>query len=232
MILPSLDDVLSELQLLPAIEPISVLDYCAEAVLLRTRYLNRDCVTKVRLPKKYRIEQLDNTIRQRRTIQEAKLIYSARQAGANTPIILDLDIYNHSFTMLFIDGVPLRKIVDENLFEYIPLFHSLGKQLGLLHQAGIIHGDLTTSNVIIEEQTKLAYFIDFGLGRFSSTIEDHATDLLVLKRTLESTHFHAWKVSWDAFLKSYLAHYPKAKSVIKRLERIEQRGRHARRKEI
>ncbi len=232
MILPSLDDVLSDLKLLPPIEPVSVLDYCAEAVLIRTRFLNRDCVTKIRLPKKYRIRQLDETIRQRRTIQEAKLIVAARQAGASTPIILDLDIYNYSFTMLFVDGVTLREIVDKNLFEYLPLFYSLGRQLGSLHKAGIIHGDLTTSNIIVENETKQPYFIDFGLGRFSNAIEDHATDLLVLKRTLESTHFHAWKESWEAFSKGYLIDYSKAKSVIKRLKKIEQRGRHARKREI
>ncbi len=232
MNLPSLRDVLSEVNLLPPIEPISVLDYCAEAILIRTRYLNRECVTKVRLAKKYRIKQLDETIRQRRTVQEARLIVAARHAGANTPLILDLDIYNHSFTMLFIEGVPLREIIDKELFDYLPLLHSLGEQLGSLHYSGIIHGDLTTSNVIVEEGTKLPYFIDFGLGRFSTAIEDHATDLLVLKRTLESTHFHFWETSWSAFLEGYLFRNPNAKSVIKRLGKIEQRGRHASKKDI
>jgi len=103
----------------------------------------------------------------------------------------------------------------------------VGRLIGKLHSAGIIHGDLTTSNMIMKDG-KL-YFIDFGLGFFSRKLEDQGTDLKLLKEALKSTHFKIMDVCWKNILKGYRTEYPKAEMVLKRVEDIEKRARYKQR---
>jgi TP53 regulating kinase-like protein len=51
---------------------------------------------------------------------------------------------------------------------------------------GVIHGDLTTSNMIYKDGQ--IYLIDFGLSYVKNSIEDRAVDLYVLERAFISTH--------------------------------------------
>ena len=67
--------------------------------------------------------------------------------------------------------------------------------------ADIIHGDITTSNVMLQDG-KLV-FIDFGLGRYSPLDEDKAVDLLVLKKSLQSIDYNLALEYFDAVLKGY-----------------------------
>ena len=66
----------------------------------------------------------------------------------------------------------------------------IGKSVGALHASGVVHGDLTTSNLILRgtEEEKDVVLIDFGLGSVSSSEEDMAVDLYVLERAFASTH--------------------------------------------
>ncbi len=57
----------------------------------------------------------------------------------------------------------------------------------MLHNDGIIHGDLTTSNIMITDQ-KIVYIIDFGLSYVRNNIEDFSVDLYVLEKAFLSTH--------------------------------------------
>ena len=50
-----------------------------------------------------------------------------------------------------------------------------GRMVGHLHNAGIVHGDLTTSNMIIKNDR--CYLIDFGLGYNSTEIEARGVDI-------------------------------------------------------
>lgn len=68
----------------------------------------------------------------------------------------------------------------------------IGAAIGKLHDAEIVHGDLTTSNLMVREMdgelsTEVA-LIDFGLGMMKPTLEDKAVDLYVLERAFVSTH--------------------------------------------
>ena len=60
----------------------------------------------------------------------------------------------------------------------------IGRIIGNLHLNEIIHGDLTTSNILIvkEDNDLKIYFIDFGLSIVSNHLEDKAVDLYVLER--------------------------------------------------
>ena len=57
-----------------------------------------------------------------------------------------------------------------------------------LHNHNYIHGDLTTSNFMIEDGTGDLVLLDFGLTTVSSSAEDMGVDLYVLERAFLSLH--------------------------------------------
>ncbi|NIO21377.1 MAG: Kae1-associated serine/threonine protein kinase, partial [Candidatus Aenigmarchaeota archaeon] len=100
---------------------------------------------------------------------------------------------------------------------------SMGKMIAKLHSSGIIHGDLTTSNMILKG--KEVYLIDFGLGKFSEKTEDQAVDLFLLYEALKSTHFEILEDCWKGIVNSY-SKYAKSKDVVERMEKIKKRRRY------
>jgi len=103
------------------------------------------------------------------------------------------------------------------------LSREIGKKVAILHNNTIIHGDLTTSNMVLSNEI---YFIDFGLSFFSHKIEDKAVDLHLLKKALESKHYRIWEKSFKLVLEMYEKGAEKGAEVIKRLEAVEKRGRY------
>ena len=91
-----------------------------------------------------------------------------------------------------------------------------------LHSHDLIHGDLTTSNVILSGDE--VFIIDFGLGFVSKKIEDKAVDLHLLKQALEAKHFENWSELFDNFLQKY--EFNESGEVIERLDVVEKRGRY------
>ena len=64
-----------------------------------------------------------------------------------------------------------------------------------MHEAKIVHGDLTTSNMLLRNsQPNHLVMIDFGLSYTTSLAEDMAVDLYVLERAILSTHPNAKKL--------------------------------------
>lgn len=184
-------------------------------------------VVKFRKEKKYRVKQLDRKIRSTRTRKESKLMHSARENGVPVPWILEVDPENFYIVMEYVDGKRLREIMlskelsKENVNE---LFREIGRIVGKLHSSGIVHGDLTTGNMILSEDGEL-YLIDFGLGEFSKRAEDFAVDIYVLKRTLESTHYE-YKETLKYFLEGYSQTFEKVREVLEKLKDVERRGRY------
>ncbi|KAJ8895694.1 hypothetical protein PR048_001030 [Dryococelus australis] len=103
----------------------------------------------------------------------------------------------------------------------------VGSAVGRMHTNNLVHGDLTTSNMLVMqndgENPKLV-LIDFGLSVGQATSEDKAVDLYVLERALLSTHSDI-----DSFFPSILNHYKKnnrdATEVLRKLEEVRARGR-------
>jgi len=198
----------------------------AEAVL----FLDNDNLVKERVKKSYRIPKIDLELRKDRTRKEAKLISEARRCGLETPKIISIDEKDCKIVMDFIDGKRLKEFFNESNDEKRKeVSEMLGKDIGLLHKNGIVHGDLTTSNMILKENK--IFFIDFGLGEFSKRIEDLATDLSVLKEAFKSTHFKYLNLLWQSFIKGYNQTNDKSKEVLESLEEIEKRGRYVKRNE-
>ena len=192
----------------------------AEAVITK----DGNAVTKERISKGYRLKEIDEKLRKRRTSMEARLLREARRSGVATPQILEEDKF--SLKMAFIDGKKIKDILNKSNCNKICA--EIGASVAKLHTYDIIHGDLTTSNMIFRiENRKIAiYFIDFGLGFISKREEDKAIDLHVLRETLESTHFDVLEEAWAAIMAAYKKHCEGGGKVIKALLSVEKRGRY------
>lgn len=172
-------------------------------------------VVKQRIPKRYRVKEVDEHIRRERTKTEARLISEARRCGVPTPIIHDVTDYD--IVMEYIEGPQLKRVLDRELSERI------GELVGRLHTSGIVHGDLTTSNMI--QSGGRIYLIDFGLAHFDRSIEAQGVDVHVLFQTFESTH-DEHEALINAFIKGYEKTFDGAKDAIQRVREIESRGRY------
>ncbi|MBU5678462.1 MAG: KEOPS complex kinase/ATPase Bud32 [Candidatus Aenigmatarchaeota archaeon] len=199
---------------------IKILQRGAEAII----YLeSENIVVKDRIKKSYRIREIDEKLRRIRTKKEAKLLRVARELGVKTPKVISAEEYK--IKMEFIYGKKLKDVLQNLSKEKIEeIFKIIANYIALLHSKDIIHGDLTTSNFILKDDE--IYLIDFGLGFYSSRIEDKATDLYLLYQSIKSAHFNILNEAWNIILKKYRENYEKAELVIKRLEEIKRRGRY------
>lgn len=195
----------------------------AEAVLSTGQYDGRPAVVKERIPKPYRIPALDRRIRARRTAGEQRLLNQAARHGIPVPRVLGRDRFT-----LFLErlaGLPVNELLQTvPKTERLRLYTRMGDTIARLHAAGIIHGDLTTSNMILV-QDRLC-LIDFGLGSLSAAIEDQAVDLSVLYETLLSTRPAERDEAWTNILNAYRQQYSQSPAVLKRLDAIKKRRRY------
>lgn len=206
-------------------EPLKLLGIGAEAVVLRCKWMHFDAVAKYRHPKPYREQRLDKTLRESRTILEAKLVGEARKLGVPTPSLLFIDPELCLILFDYIPGVKLKDVLSE-LERPDTLFNRLGFYTALLHSRGIVHGDLTTSNVIT--LSGKAYLIDFGLGSFSNDLEEQGVDVHLMLRSLESTHPSLSPILYSAFLRGYEEVRGEAarKAIELKVAEIRKRGRY------
>lgn len=206
----------------------------AEAVLYLEEMDGKKVLVKDRLPKGYRIPQLDDKIRMQRTRHEESLLLKAKRAGVNAPNVVDAG--ESRIVMEWVEGKKLKdSLKGMAKGQRAGVYRLIGESIGRLHSAGIIHGDLTTSNMIFKDaQQKDAakacqdrlYIIDFGLGRISGKIEDQAVDLYLLYEALKSTHLRLLGDAWKSILKAYKQNYAKSNEVLGRLLKIENRRRY------
>lgn len=195
----------------------------AEAVLTKEKWENLDCVVKERIEKKYRIEELDEKLRKGRTKEEGKLLSEARRVGVSTPQVYEKE--EHVLKIEFIQGKRLRDLISDFSEEELDnVSERIGKLIAKLHGRGIVHGDLTTSNILMSNDE--IYFIDFGLGYFSDSIEDKAVDIYLLYEVLESTHPRFKDKIWEKVKEGYKSEYEKSEKVLKRVQKIGSRGRY------
>ena len=206
--IPWIDNTKSYLQL-----PSDLIAKGAESNIVKGSYLGEKAVLKDRVVKKYRISEIDDKIRRSRCRAEAKLLSDAKGAGVKTPVLYDVNLDDKAITMEEIEGKMLKDVIDDNMaFE-------LGCEISKLHSADIIHGDITTSNIMLYNGDLT--FIDFGLGRYSPLKEDKAVDLLVLKKSLQSIDYNLAVKYFGLVLEGY-----GDESMINAIEDIESRGRY------
>jgi TP53 regulating kinase-like protein len=189
-------------------------------------------IVKQRVLKAYRIRELDERLRRSRTSLEAKLLTDAKRAGVPTPTIYEVDLQNTRIVMEFIEGVQVKQVLNNPSFkDKRKLCRLIGRFIARLHKAGMVHGDLTTSNMILAKDGGL-YFVDFGLGEYNPSVEARGVDIHLLKRALQSVHFRIINEVYREVLRSYRSEFGKgSEEVIKRAEEIERRGRYVAREE-
>jgi len=201
---------------------VTIIARGAEATIKKDMWHDRKVIIKDRVPKDYRVKELDSKLRWARTKVEASLIAQARTSGVRTPLIYDIDLVNCRMVMEFIDG-PIAKTVLQESESRMAVAAQIGTSVAKLHRSGIIHGDLTTSNIIITDKGPV--FIDFGLGEKNQELEKKGVDLHLLKEALESAHSERLGL-YDEVAAAYVREYPEGKAVVKLVKEIEKRGRY------
>lgn len=190
----------------------------AEAEIYSTKFLGVDSVIKKRITKNYRINAIDEKIRTQRTKNEARIMSAVSSTTINAPKVLLVDKYD--IIMDRVHGENLNRILDlgRRLNGMGKIFTTIGEYAALLHNNNIVHGDYTPANFLVGKDNSV-YLIDFGLSNITSSIEDKALDLLLMKRSLD-------KKSFEEFIKAYSILSEDAKVIIGRLKQIEKRGRY------
>jgi TP53 regulating kinase-like protein len=200
----------------------------AEASLYLADWHQRRVIIKVRVPKKYRSPALDEQIRSYRTIHEPQLIHEAKAAGVPTPLIYMVNVPESSITMEYIEGQQAKQLLNNiTKVKRNDICVKIGKSVAQLHSHGLIHGDLTTSNMILNPKGKL-FFVDFGLGEKNGELEAQGVDLHLLKRALQSTHYLFWEECFQSVLCGYTSvlGVELAEKVYEKIREIERRGRY------
>ncbi|XP_014227941.1 TP53-regulating kinase [Trichogramma pretiosum] len=219
----------------------------AEARLYKGTYLGKSVLIKERFEKKYRHPTLDTRLTKERIKAEARALVKAKSAGVATPTIYLVDYNRRSIFMEYIENsTTLKAFIDEHiskkndvkdLIENIA--SALGKVVAQLHAVCIVHGDLTTSNILLKDSHKLLtsqpfsdvsdqfIAIDFGLAKTESTSEDAAVDLYVLERSLSSAHAELpdlFKIIYRSYQKQF-KNNSRLKEIIAKYEDVKARGR-------
>ncbi|PIN87040.1 Kae1-associated kinase Bud32 [Candidatus Woesearchaeota archaeon CG10_big_fil_rev_8_21_14_0_10_44_13] len=181
-------------------------------------------ILKQRFEKAYRHPLIDMRLRKCRTRQEARLLERLALMNFPSPRLADFSDKSMEIRMQQINGVLLKDVLHEKHLEFS---NEIGRRVAELHNKNIIHGDLTTSNMMLDSSNRIN-FIDFGLSFISDKAEDKAVDLHLLKQALESKHYLIFEECFNTALDAYKEHGINSELVMQRLEKVESRGRNKR----
>jgi len=195
----------------------------AEAELQRIEWHGRPAVAKVRVAKAYRHERLDDELRRQRIRMEARLMHEVRRLGVSVPILYDVDLAAHRLVMEFIDGPTVKEVLQRRVADPRTVARAIGHAVGTLHAHGLVHGDLTTSNMLWRDGR--IYLIDLSMGEKTRALESRGVDLRLLKEAWTSAHYDVLDL-FDEVFAAYRASYPEAEEAIAKLREIEERGRY------
>ncbi|ODQ80526.1 hypothetical protein BABINDRAFT_160800 [Babjeviella inositovora NRRL Y-12698] len=215
-------------------------------------------IIKYRPSKPYRHPKLDAQITKHRTISEAKIMHKLGQLGIRVPRLVAVDAPKGIIWMHFVGKLLANGEMSslKNWLWYLErvsapgsatdagtarILTQVGREIGRLHMHDIVHGDLTTSNILLEQpHTDMndtdwePVLIDYGLGSYSGLPEDKAVDLYVLERALLSTHpvfsekYNAWVLEGYALGHAEVGGKlggKKCTETLRRLDEVRMRGR-------
>ncbi|KAI9100993.1 kinase-like domain-containing protein [Phlyctochytrium arcticum] len=189
---------------------------------------DRTAIVKERFRKSYRHPVLDEKLTARRVIQEARCLQKLRKAEVDTPALYIVDVKNSLIYMENINGGSVRDFIAkhtplEKTMEVV-LAQSIGRTLAKMHDNDIVHGDLTTSNMMLRVPLNKLVLIDFGLSMVSNMLEDKAVDLYVLERAMVSTHVNSESM-FAEIIATYASTSRTGAATIKKLDEVRRRGR-------
>ena len=196
----------------------------AEGSVFETEFLGRPAVSKVRFPKKYRNPELDSVLRSRRIRSEARLLRETRKAGVRTPVVYSADMAEGTLVMEKVEGETVKSFLDAHPERAREICSMIGKDLARMHDAGVSHGDLTTSNIIVCPDGRLC-FIDFSMGSYPADDEAIGVDIRLLERAFASAHPEL-EEAYSALIGSYCAEKKDSDKVMAKVQEIKDRGRY------
>lgn len=197
----------------------------AEAVLRLTEWRGRKAVEKSRVVKGYRDAGLDAELRASRIKTEVRLFREARRLGVPVPIVYDVDLEENKITMEFVEGPTVKEVITSGLDGLDRVCHQIGHLVARLHAGDLVHGDLTTSNMILSGDR--LYLVDFGLGEKTIEVEAKGVDLHLFREAFQSAHSERIEL-FSSFLEGYREAFEGADEVIAKMREIERRGRYLR----
>lgn len=206
----------------------------AEAKLYIGEFNGEKCLIKERFVKKYRLPELDSQLTKERIRAEIKAVARCKVAGILTPKIFKDDLNERKIYMEYFDkAITVKEYINDVLEENKDL-ENLGKMIGTvigkMHANNIIHGDLTSSNMLLNPKSESKHdndlvMIDFGLAHYQTSPEDKGVDLYVLERALLSAHSGVPEL-FPIILNAYKENNSKGcNEVISKLEEVRARGR-------
>ncbi|KAM3921430.1 EKC/KEOPS complex subunit TP53RK [Leptodactylus fuscus] len=212
------------------LEGLQLMKQGAEARVYRGIFLGKAAVVKERFPKTYRHPALDEKLTHRRVAQEVRSILRCRKAGIAAPMVYFVDYISNCIYLEDIEeSITVRDFImtaQEHGSSLYCLAERIGQVLAQMHDEDVIHGDLTTSNMLLRlpHPSLNLVLIDFGLSFISALPEDKGVDLYVLEKAFHSTHPNTEDV-FNTLLKSYTVASKKSGLVIKKLDEVRLRGR-------
>ncbi len=205
-------------------EPIAI---GAESIISKVELWGQHFALKFRPSKPYLIPEIDKLLRGSRTSRESKGLTIARSLGIPTPTVHTIDLNDFSILMDYISGQQLKQIAGNLSRQHLgTLCNRFGELMAYLHRGGIVHGDPTTSNLLVTPNDKI-WMIDFGLSEMNATVEMKGVDLHLIKRALETTHWDIQDEMLSRTLEGYISTLgDESESVLQRMEEIRERGRY------
>ena len=199
----------------------------AESVIYKMDQWGVPYVLKWRQSKPYLLPDIDIQLRKSRTSRECKMLTVSRTLGVPTPAVYSVDLNKHIITMDFISGTQFKELAGKlPRSTLISLSYGFGKLIATLHEGDVVHGDPTTSNVIVDEKSRM-WLVDFCLSEMNATTEMKGVDLHLIHRALETTHWDNQETMLDATLEGYVEVLGKvAEPTLSRMKEIRERGRY------
>lgn len=206
---------------------MEILALGAESVIFTINRWDKQFVLKWRQTKPYLHKDIDSQLNKTRTSRECKMLTTARTLGVPTPAVYSIDLSNHTILMDYIEGTQFKLLADTlSTDKLTKLCHQFGYFIALLHRGEVVHGDPTTSNLIVDTKFNL-WMVDFGLSEMNATVEMKGVDLHLIHRALETTHWDLEETMLEATLAGYVDTLgEEAKETISRMHEIRERGRY------
>lgn len=199
----------------------------AESRITKVELWGNQYALKSRPSKPYLLPQIDSMLRTSRTSRECKALTFARSLGVPTPAVHSVDLNDCTILMDYITGQQLKEVASsENSSNLRELCFQFGRHMASLHLGGMVHGDPTTSNLIVTPTDKI-WMIDFGLSELNATVEMKGVDLHLIRRALETTHWDRQDEMLESTIEGYTSILSdEAEPILARMEEIRERGRY------